>query len=360
MKNKRVKNERVTIDDIARRTGYSRATVSRAVNKEGSVRPATLERVEAAITELGYVPNTAASALSGGKTRSVAVLLPDIGSPYYSNLLEGVDRVAQDRGYHIVLKMKQRPKSVLSLVDSGLVDGFIIRHSRDPEDDLPLLTELKRRSIPFIFIGKPAQGVNAYSIMVDNVGGAREMAHHFMDHGFQRVLFISGSKGNLDSRDREYGFQVGLSERGFDLANLSSMEGDFSRECGYQLAKEFFEHRKVDAVFAANDRMALGVLFYCHEHGVRVPGDVAVTGFDDVFFSEFLWPPLTTVMQPMHEIGAVAMEHMIMAIEGSKISSSRIILPTHLVLRKSCGCGSAESETHQGRNESQALKGATR
>jgi DNA-binding LacI/PurR family transcriptional regulator len=341
-------NQRVTIDDIARNTGFSRATVSRVINGDGSVRPSTAERIEAAITELGFVPNAAASALSGGKTRAVAVLLPDIGSPYYSDLLEGVDRVAQDRGYHILLKTKQQPKSILSLVDSGLVDGFIIRHSRDPEDDLPLLAELKRHMIPCIFIGKPVEGTNANSIMVDNVGGAREMAHHFVDHGFKRVLFISGSKGNLDSRDREYGFRVGLSERGFDLSCLFSLEGDFSRECGYRLTKEFFEQQKVDAVFAANDRMALGVLFYCHEHGVRVPQDVAVAGFDDVFFSEFLWPPLTTVMQPMHEIGAVAMENMIMSIEGSKISTTRIILPTRLVVRKSCGCGSAEAEPHRG------------
>jgi DNA-binding LacI/PurR family transcriptional regulator len=339
-------NGRITIDDIAKHAGYSRATVSRVLNRDGNVRPGTAQRVAAAIAELGYVPNPAASALSGGKTRAVAVLLPDIASPYYSDLLEGIDRVAQDRGYQVLLKTKRKPKSILELADSGIVDGFIIRHSRDPEDDLPLLAELKRHTIPFIFIGKPVEGASAHAIMVDNVGGAREMAHHFADHGFQRVLFISGSKGNLDSRDREYGFRMGLSERGFDLGRLRTAEGDFSRDCGYRLAEECFAQQRVDAVFAANDRMALGVLFYCHEHGIRVPGDVAVAGFDDVFFSEFLWPPLTTVMQPMHDLGAVAMENMIMSIEGSKISTSRIILPARLVVRKSCGCGSAAAEAH--------------
>jgi LacI family transcriptional regulator, repressor for deo operon, udp, cdd, tsx, nupC, and nupG len=344
----RMSSERVTIDDIAKHTGYSRATISRVINQEGSVRPATAERVQAAITALGYVPNTMASALSGGRTRVVAVLLPDIGSPYYSDLLEGIDRVALERGYHIVLKTKQRPKEVLSLVESGLADGFIIRHSRDPEDDRALIGELKQRDIPFIFIGKPLEGSKSHSIMVDNVGGAREMAHHFADHAFRTVLFISGSRGNLDSRDREYGFRLGLSERGFDLSQLFVEEGDFSRECGYQRVEEFFAHRKVDAVFAANDRMALGVLFYCHEHELRVPDDVAVAGFDDVFFSEFLWPPLTTVMQPMHEIGTVAMENMIMSIEGSKISTTQIILPTRLVVRKSCGCGSGRPAANAG------------
>jgi len=341
-------NERITIDDIARHTGYSRATVSRVLNQDGSVRPATVKLVQQAINELGYVPSTVASALSGGRTRVVAVLLPDIGSPYYSDMLEGIDRVAQDRGYHIMLKTTQSYKSIAGIVDSGLVDGFIIRHSRDPEDDLSLISDLKKREIPFVFIGKPIDGAASHSIMVDNVGGAREMAHHFVDHGFRRVLFISGSKENLDSRDREYGFRVGLSERGFDLSGLFTEEGDFSRECGYRVAEDFFHAHRVDAVFAANDRMALGVLFYCHEHGMRVPEDIAVAGFDDVFFSEFLWPPLTTVMQPMHEIGTVAMEHMIMSIEGSKISTTRIILPTRLVLRKSCGCGPGKTGSHPG------------
>lgn len=122
------------------------------------------------------------------------------------------------------------------------------------------------------------------------------------------------------------------------MNNLHTLEGDFSRECGYEIAGRFLAEHRVDAVFAANDRMALGVLLYCHEQGMRVPDDIAVAGFDDAFFSEYLWPPLTTVRQPMHEIGTVAMENMILAIEGTKVSTSRIILPTKLMKRKSCGC----------------------
>lgn len=340
-------SDRVTIDDIAKRAGYSRATVSRVLNGEGSVRPATAERIQTAITDLGYIPSPLASALSGGKTRVIAVLLPDVATPYYSALLEGCDRVAQERGYHLILKTKQDPKSIMSVVESGLADGLIIRHSRDPEDDLPLIKELKRQEIPFIFIGKPLEGVDSQSIMVDNVGGAREMAHHFVEHGFRRILFISGSASSLDSRDREYGFRMGLSERGFDLSQLSTVEGDFSREGGYRIAEDYFGRYSVDAVFAANDHTALGVLFYCHEHGLKVPEEVAVAGFDDVFFTEFLWPPLTTVMQPMREIGTVAMENMIMTIEGSKISATRIILPTRLITRRSCGCGSNKQDANE-------------
>lgn len=331
-------NGRITIDDVAKRAGYSRATISRVINNDRRVRPSTMLRVKEVIEELGFVPNAVAAALSGGKTRTVGVLLPDISSPYYSNLLEGIDHVAIDRRYHIILKTKHSIKGVLELLETNKVDGLLIRHSRDPEDDATLVNRLRALGIPFIFIGKPIGDEHADAIMVDNVGGAREMAHHFVEHGFRSILFISGKHENLDSRDRTYGFSLGLTESHFDMAQLQTVEGDFSRECGYDIAGELLSNRRFEAVFAANDRMALGVLLYCHEHGLRVPDDVAVAGFDDAFFSEYLWPPLTTVRQPMHEIGTVAMENMIMAIEGSRLSTSRIILPTRLVRRRSCGC----------------------
>ena len=331
--------QHVTIEDVARKAGFSRATVSRVLNDERGVRRSTVEKVKAAVEALGYTPNAMASALSGGRTRVVAVLLPDISTTYYSNLLEGVDRVAQERGYHVVLKTRQNPRSPLDLVETGMVDGFIIRHSRLPEGDAALLSRLRRKGIPFLFIGRPPAGDEPPAIMVDNVGGAREMAHHFVAHGFRSILFISGEKGNLDSNDRAYGFRVGLSEKGFPLEGLRVAEGDFSRERGYQLAAELLPAGGVEAVFAANDLTALGVLQYCHEHGIRVPGDLAIAGFDDTVFAESLWPPLTTVRQPMRDIGGVAMERMIAAIEGTRADAARIILPTRLVCRKSCGCG---------------------
>ena len=331
--------QRVTIEDVARQAGFSRATISRVLNNEQGVRRTTVEKVKAVVEALGYTPNAMASALSGGRTRVVAVLLPDIASTYYSSLLEGIDRVAQERGYHVVLKTRQNPRSALGLIDTGMVDGFIIRHSRLPEGDATLLARLKRKAIPFIFIGQPAERDDSPAVMVDNVGGARDMAHHFVDHGFRSILFISGEPGNLDSNDRAYGFRVGLSEKGFDLGGLRVAEGDFSRERGYALAAEILPTAGVEAVFAANDRTALGVLLYCHEHGIRVPEDLAIAGFDDTVFAEFLWPPLTTVRQPMRDIGGVAMERMIAAIEGIRADTTRIILPTRLVCRKSCGCG---------------------
>jgi DNA-binding LacI/PurR family transcriptional regulator len=329
---------RVTVEDVARRCGLSRATVSRVLNKAESVRPGTIARVERAVQELGYVPDYAARALSGGKRNMVAILLPDVTMPYYANLLESADEVAEERGYHLIIQTGEYQRSVLSLIEERRADGYIIRNSGEPEVDRTVVERLKRNSLPFVFIGKPTED-GGLSIGVDNVGGARQMAHHLIEHGYRRMLFIAGPEKKLDSRDRVYGFKMGLSEAGVDPDTITTVVGDFTREGGYRAAEAFFAGGSAEAVFAANDEMALGVLHYFYERGMRVPQDVAVAGFDDDYFAGFLCPPLTTVRQPMAEIGAVAVENIILMISGSPIRKSRILLPTQLMVRRSCGCG---------------------
>ncbi|RKX73013.1 MAG: hypothetical protein DRP87_19675 [Spirochaetes bacterium] len=334
---KKIKRKNLTIEDVATYCGLSRATVSRVLNREKTVRRETFIKVEKAIQELGYTPNVMARALSGGARNTVAILLPDVSIPYYANLLEGADEVAEEKNYHLFMKTGNYNKSVLNLLDQERVDGFIIRNSGDPEVDRSIINKINRYELPFVFIGKPMDE-NNLSISIDNVGGAREMAHHLADHGYKNILFITGPEKKIDSRDRIYGFKLGLQEKNYDPDAVIYIQGDFTRECGYKIARNFFSQKKVDAVFTGNDQTALGVLHYFYEAHIRVPQDIAVAGFDDAFFSEFLFPPLTTVRQPMYEIGAVAMENIIQRIEGGGVRKSRIILPTQLIVRESCGC----------------------
>ncbi len=331
-----IRNKNVTLEDVARHCGLSRATVSRVINREGNVRPYTAQKVKEAVEALGYTPNFMARALSGGNKNMIAILLPDVAVPYYANLLEGADEVAEEKNYHLLIQTREYKKSVLNLIEEQRADGFIIRNSGDPAVDRTIIRQLNKHNLPFIFIGKPINE-EVLSIVVDNVGGAREMAHHFVEHNFKGILFITGPPKKIDSQDRIYGFKMGLSERGVDPESIFYTEGDFTREGGYRAAAEFFSANSAEAVFAANDLMALGVLHYFYEKGMNVPKDVAVAGFDDDFFSEFLCPPLTTVRQPMSEIGAVAVENLILMLEGSAVRKSRIILPTRLMIRKSCG-----------------------
>ncbi len=331
-------NHRVTAQDVANYCGLSRATVSRVLNRDYNVKPTTIEKVKKAIAELGYVPDASARALSGGCRNMIAILLPDVTMPYYANLLESADEVAEEHNYHLLIQTREYKTAVLRLIDEQRADGYIIRNSGEPEVNRTIISKLTARDLPFIFIGKP-MGEGVLSIGVDNVGGARQMAHHFVDHGFRDILFITGPPKKIDSNDRIYGFKLGLSERGVDPDSLKYIEGDFTREGGFRAVAEFFSRDRAEAVFAANDQMALGVVHYFYEQGVRVPQDVAVAGFDDDFFAEFLCPPLSTVRQPMAEIGAVAVENLILMLEGSGIRKHRILLPTRLIVRRSCGCG---------------------
>jgi DNA-binding LacI/PurR family transcriptional regulator len=326
----------VTIEDVANHCGVSRATVSRVLNDEARVKPSTITKVRNAVITLGYTPNSNARALSGGKTKTVGILLPGTWRDYYNPLLKGMDEVSSQKGYFLLLRSRNYLDEAERIIGEGRADGLIIRNMNEPERHDRLFRRLAKQDIPFVLIGNPLPEYP--SIKIDNVGGARKVAHHFAEHRFKKVLFISGPKENVDSNDRYYGFKLGLAERGRDPESVVSAEGDYSMESGYTVLEVLFPSLRPDAVFAANDRMALGALLYFRKHSVRVPEDAAVIGFDDTFFSEYLTPSLTTVRQPIYEMGMMAMETMVRLLQGFPVTDTHIILPTRFILRESCGC----------------------
>ena len=331
----------VTVEDVARECGLSRATVSRVINGEARVRPATVERVRRAIEKLGYHPNSHARALSGGPNGTVAVLLRGTAwRPYYSTLLEGVEEVASHEGLNVLLRSRDYLTAAPLLVEEGRVDGFIIRNMDEPEAHRRLVARLAGKGVPFVLIGDPLG--DCQSITIDNVGGARAMARHFAEHGFRRILFIAGPDPHVDSTDRLYGFKLGLSEHGLAPEVVDLAHGDFSTPSGFNAMRASLSNSRYDAVFAANDRMALGAILCLRQAGLRVPEDVAVAGFDDAFFTEYVSPALTTVRQPFRELGVTAMETLSRLLAGAPARSRHVILPAPLVVRASCGCRYAE------------------
>ena len=326
----------VRLEDVAEDSGYSRATVSRVINDESRVKPDTVRRIRESMDKLGYKPNMVARALSSGRKNAVAVLLPDDIAHYYTDLLRGIADISQDAYYHTIVKSISKIKLAEDLIDSNMVDGFIIRHSRSFEKFDALMDKIRKNGLPVIFIGKPFHDSKSPSVVVDNVGGARKLAHLFAVNHFKKILFISGRSDNIDSNDRKYGFEMGLSEYGFNMNNLVHVEGDFSKEKGFMIAEEYLGNKEFDAVFAANDRSAMGVLYYLNEQGIKVPEEVSVAGFDDAFFAEYLWPSLTTVRQPMFELGVTAMKNLLMMLDKNPAVMNEVILPTELIVRKSC------------------------
>ena len=326
----------VRLEDVAEDSGFSRATVSRVINEENKVKPETLKKIKASMEKLGYKPNMVARALSSGKKNTVAILLPDVTSLYYTNLIRGLNDIAQDVFYHVITKSISKENQAEELINANIVDGFIIRHSSSSEKIDRLLSKIYKKDLPVIFIGKPFNNSTSPSVIVDNVGGARKMAHYFANNKYKKILFITGCNDNIDSNDRKYGFRMGLKECGFDINNLVEIEGDFSREKGYEIAKKSLLNNEFDAVFAANDNSAMGVLLFLNERGIKVPEEVSVAGFDDAFFAEYLWPPLTTIKQPMYEIGQAAMKNILKIIDKDTSINNETIFSTELVIRKSC------------------------
>ncbi len=202
------------------------------------------------------------------------------------------------------------------------------------DQEKTLFSKMERMGVPFILTGQPEDDYPF--VKADNIGGGREVASYFCEMAYKKILYISGPQDHVDSVDRLAGLRVGLAEKNFDLANLSVTPGDYSKESGYNAAKRYFSSKTADAVFAANDRMALGALLYFRENRIRVPEDISLAGFDDNFFSEFLSPSLTSVKLPMSEIGTIAMESLIRMIENSERPNIKMLLPSKLVKRDSC------------------------
>lgn len=334
---------KATIEDVAKACGLSRATVSRVLNGESRVRPQTIEKVNEAIRALGYHPNLHAKALSGGGTDTVGLMLPEVWRSYHAMLIEGVEEVASREGFHVLVRTKGCLEGAERLYDEGRVEGFIFRNMDRAEEHGKLFSRLARRGVPFLLIGNPLGDYPA--IAIDNVGGGRMVARHFIEHGFRKVVYLSGPADHVDSADRYFGFRIGIEEGGGNPAEILRVAGDYTTRSGFEAMAGILPGLRPDAVFAANDRMALGVLLYLKKQGLRVPEDIAVVGFDDAFFAEYLTPPLTTVRPPIHEMGTTAMKTLGSIIREPGSKTGRIILPTTLVVRASCGCAFAPDES---------------
>lgn len=325
--------KKITIDDVAAGAEVSKSTVSRVFNHDKRVSTDTAEKVFKVAEELGYHPNSIAKALSAGQTKIVAAVLPEVWQPYYSLLLSGMEDIAEQNGYNILLKRDKHLTSVINLVNAGHVDGVILRNMEESKMEDAFLGKMSRMGIPFVLIGRPKSGYP--SVRVDNIGGARELAHLFGEKNYPSLLFIGGPEGHVDSIDRELGFKMGLTEAGWNLGNLKILHGDYSEESGHRIAEQVLDGVLPRAVFAANDRMALGFILCCRERGIRIPEQVAVAGFDDNYFARYITPSLTTVRQPMYEIGVQAMQLILKMVESRDALKTKLILSPDVIVRDS-------------------------
>ncbi len=329
-----------TLEEVARHAGVSTATASRALNGSTSVRQETSARVLESARALNYQPNIAARMLSGGPSDSVCLVVPSLSRQalsrfYYASLIAGAEETANRHGLHLMIKNKQDASGFFSLLDQQRVGGVLLRVGHNHSLEQRFIRRMKKTGTPFVLIGSLPDSKSDTTIYIDIIGGARALAHHFAAQGFKRILFISGPKRNADSNDRYYGFRLGLTERGYDERQLVFAQGDYTPESGLLAAREHIRQDRIDAVFAATDHAALGVLTYCASRGISVPGDIAVAGFDDQDYAAYTWPSLTTVRQPVFELGQHAVEQLLKTMETTKRSKDSMILSPKLVVRES-------------------------
>ena len=330
----------MTLKDVAREAQVSTATVSRVINGHGNVSEATRERILGVAERLRYVPDSAARSLSTGLTHTIGVLLPDLYGEFFSEIIRGIDQAARARGLHLLLSGVHGSAGEAALAIRALrgrVDGLLIM---SPYADAAFLAEHSAAETPVVLMNTPVRGYGHSAFCVDNRGGARVMVSHLAAVGHRRIAFISGPQNNFDATERLAGYREALHALGLE-AGERVLPGDFSEESGYRAAQSLLArrvHEWPDAVFAANDMMALGSLFAFNEARVGVPGDIALAGVDDIPMARFVTPPLTTVRVRMAELGARALERLAAAIEAPDVTPpSTETVPAELVVRESCG-----------------------
>jgi LacI family transcriptional regulator len=329
-----------TINDVAKRANVSPVTVSRVLNGAPNVNEATRARVHSAIAELGYVPNVVARSLRSRRTRSIALILPDITNPFWPTVARGVEDAAQRCGYTVLLcnsdENAEKQARYLEVVISQQVDGVLIAPA---DSDAGSLAPLRDRAIPTVVIDRRIDGWDADAVRGDSVGGAELLTRHLIELGHRRIAMLSGPAATSTSQDRLAGYQAALDAAGIapdpDLVRF----GEFRHGSGAEMAHAALAlHPSPTAIFAANNAIALGAIQAVGECGLRVPQDVALVCFDDVSPSAQLFPFLTVAEQPAYQMGLEAARLLFARLDdGAAHLPQLIILPTRMIVRHSCG-----------------------
>ncbi|MGV9500369.1 LacI family DNA-binding transcriptional regulator [Streptomyces sp. NPDC003642] len=330
-----------TLEQVAALAGVGRGTVSRVVNNEAGVRESTRRAVQRAIAELGYVPNLAARSLAGRRADAVALVMTErdwrlFGEPFFSETVTAVGDALAETSVQLLLTLVRTDAERQRFVEyarGGRVDGVLLMSVR-AEDRLPDM--LADAGLPTVLLGRRSGDEQITYVDADNVGGAREAVAHLVAGGRRAIAAITGPLDMYVARCRLRGYRQALEHAGLPAPASRTVEGDFTEASGRRAMTELLErHPEVDAVLAASDTMASGALAVLRAAGRRVPDDVAVIGFDDFELARHTDPPLTTVRQPLEQIGRTMVRLLLEEMEQPEVAWRHVILRTQLVVRDS-------------------------
>ena len=342
-----LKNHPPTIADVALRAQVSIATVSRVLNGTTRVQPEKAERVRRVIDELRYVPRAAARVLASRKTHTIGLILSEINGAFFPPLLKGVEAQLHSAGYELLIYSTHNDHSTQRKpLGEHNTDGLLVfTASLEPEE----LKRLYHINFPLVLMHEtPQEGMTIPVITIENKDGAEKLVSHLIEkHGRCRIVFLRGPQGHEDSQWRERGYLEALETHGIPFdPNLVAL-GEFNEEQAFTAIQGLMtDGIEFDAVFAGDDDSAIGVYHALKMTNRIIPDDVAVVGFDDVQFSRYISPALTTIRAPIEEVGREAVRQMLRLLNGEQ-AQALTLMRTELVIRESCGCASSESNQSQ-------------
>lgn len=327
-----------TIIDVARESGVSYSTVSRVLNGYEFVKPTTRAKVLEAAEKLGYVPNQQARSLAGGRSNLIGVLVPGIDNGYVSELMRGIDEELAKSGYNLILyttrRQEGRESTFAASIMNGAADGLLLVAPTTFSHYLPLL---RNHRFPHVMIDQSDMSGESAFVDATNWQGAYDATQYLIKLGHQNIGFISGLAGVGSAADRQRGYQAALADHGLPLNPHLIVRGDYVEKGGYAAAQRLLElPERPTAIFAANDLSAFGAMEAITQHGLRIPEDISVIGFDNIPQTALVYPKLTTIHQPLEQMGQVAVKMLLEQLDNPEQAPRHVTLATQLVIRDSC------------------------
>lgn len=341
MTNNRIKPGKITIHDVARESGVSYSTVSRVLNGFEFVKEETRTKVLATAEKLGYVANLQARSLAGGKTRIIGLLVPGLDNGYIGEIVRGIDEEIAKFNYDLMLYTTRRrvgsEAHYVKAISNGLSDGVILIVPLFYHD---YLVSLREHNFPYVVVDQIDPQFNSPVVDATNWQGAYDATRYLLDLGHRRIAFIKGLGGLQSASDRLAGYKAALNDCNVIYDETLVVEGDFFTPSGYEAARQLIQQTpRPTAIFAANDLMAVGALQAIQEQGLSIPQDISLVGFDDIPQASIVHPRLTTVRQPLEQMGRVAVNLLIEQIENGNqvdLAPRRVTLATRFIERESC------------------------
>lgn len=327
-----------TIYDVAREAGVSMATVSRVVNGNPNVKPATRKKVLEAIERLGYRPNAVARGLASKKTTTVGVIIPDISSIFFAELARGIEDIATMYKYNIILcNSDQNKDKEIHLINTLLekqVDGIVFMGGHITEEHAD---EFKRSPVPVVLAATLDTNKEIPSVNIDYKQAVYDAITNLIEQGHERIGMLSGTLDDpVNGYQKFAGYREAIENAGLKFEEELVVIGDYTYDSGIEAMSTFLElENKPSVIFASTDEMALGIIHAAQDHGLSVPDDIEVLGFDNTRLAVMVRPTLSTVVQPMYDIGAVSMRLLTKYMNKEEVNDHIVVLPHRIEFRQS-------------------------